>query len=198
MHYLQNFEKDAPCVATTPSHTLLFPLPARPFLPNWHLFILHHLAEVSSSPQSLPGLLQQRHQPSLVPRHYARRGSQYLLLQRLLSVSPTMLQTPDRSVPYSTQLSTARARGKSAAVVHLRLNTPSSDTNLFNICCCCYSYHYQTLIERKAENEFFSWTARSKSIRMQSLSNTASVLRTQTCTLLKCIMIRDPNHRCYL
>lgn len=59
MHYLQHFEKGAPCVATTPLHTPLFPLPGTSFLPNQHLFTPLQPAEISPPPRSLPGLPQQ-------------------------------------------------------------------------------------------------------------------------------------------
>lgn len=45
MLYCQYLEKGTTCVATTPLHTLLFPLPGNPFLPNQHL-------PVHSSPTS--------------------------------------------------------------------------------------------------------------------------------------------------
>lgn len=36
MHYLQHLEKDAPCMTTTPLHTLPFTLLGMPFLPSWY------------------------------------------------------------------------------------------------------------------------------------------------------------------
>ena len=89
MHCLQHLEKDTPCVATTPLHTQLCPLPGTPFSPSQYLFIQHHLAEILPIHKAFPASYSTAgHQPPPVPMHCDWQGLRYLLLQKLLSPRP--------------------------------------------------------------------------------------------------------------
>lgn len=174
--YLQHLEKGAPCVAATPSHPPLFPLPGTPFLPNQHLFILLQPAEISPPPRSLPGLPQQSWAH---PQALWLAWVSALDFQQLLSVSPPCYKPLTGRYHIPLKFVLLELGIKVQRCIFIRHN-PVQYTLLL-------LFLLLNIRWKKGKGWSLSLRAWINSIHTHNLSRRANVWRTQACTLLKSI-----------